>query len=48
MTDEKPQADKFRDMARELECDENEAAFEDKVRKVATAPKPSVPPADEA
>lgn len=37
---EKTQADKFRDMARELEADEDEAAFEDKVRKVATAPKP--------
>lgn len=35
-----PQADKFRDLARELECDEDEAAFEDKVRKVATSPKP--------
>ena len=38
--DDKPQADKFRDLARELECDEDEAAFEDKVRKVATTPKP--------
>lgn len=37
---ESPQADKFRQMARELECDEDEAAFEDKVRKVATVPKP--------
>jgi hypothetical protein len=37
---DKPQSDKFRDMARELECDEDEAAFEDRVRKVATAPKP--------
>lgn len=37
---ESGQSDKFRDMARELECDEDEAAFEDKVRKVATAPKP--------
>lgn len=37
---EKTQADKFRDLARELECDEDEAAFEEKVRKVATAPKP--------
>lgn len=36
----KPQADKFRDMARELEADEDEAAFEDKVRRVVTAPKP--------
>lgn len=38
--DTKPQADKFRDMARELEADEDEAAFEEKVRRVATAPKP--------
>ncbi len=29
------QTDKFRELARELECDEDEAAFEDKVRKVA-------------
>jgi hypothetical protein len=36
------QADKFRQLARELECDEDEAAFEDKVRRVATAPKPAV------
>lgn len=34
----KPQAEKFRDLARELECDEDEAAFEDKVRKVAKPP----------
>lgn len=41
MTDTpKPQADKFREIARELECDEDEDAFEEKVRKVATAPKP--------
>ena len=37
---ESSQPDKFLDMARELECDEDEAAFEDEVRKVATAPKP--------
>lgn len=38
MTDApKPQADKFRDMARELEADEDEALFEEKVRKVAKA-----------
>lgn len=37
---DREQADKFRDMARELECDVDEAAFEDKVRKVVTAPKP--------
>lgn len=40
--DHRIQADKFRDLARELECDEDEAAFEDKVRKVATAPKAEV------
>lgn len=36
----KLQADKFRDLARELECDEDEATFDEKVRKVVTAPKP--------
>lgn len=41
MTDEpKPQADKFRDLARELECDEDEERFEATVKKVANAPKP--------
>lgn len=42
MADAQPesQLDKFRDLARELECDEDEAAFEEKVRRVATAPKP--------
>jgi hypothetical protein len=37
--DTKPQADKFRDLARDLECDEDEAAFEDKVRKIAVPPQ---------
>lgn len=41
---DKPQADKFRYMARELECDEDEAAFDEKVRKVVTAPKPEAEP----
>ena len=40
MTDPKPQADKFRDMARELEADEDDARFEEAARKVATAPVP--------
>lgn len=34
-SDPKPQPDKFRDLARELECDEDEARFEEKVRRVA-------------
>lgn len=44
MTEPKSQPDKFRDLARELECDEDEAAFEDKVRRVASAPKPEAEP----
>lgn len=42
MDDPKSQADKFCDMARELEADEDEAAFEEKVRRVAIAPQPDV------
>ncbi len=38
------QADRFRRIARELECDEDEAAFEERVRKVATPPKPTTEP----
>ncbi len=34
------QTDKFRELARELECDEDEARFEATVKKVAKAPKP--------
>jgi hypothetical protein len=35
----KPQLDKFRDLARELEADEDPAHFEETVRKIA----PKVP-----
>ena len=38
--DATPQVEKFRDLARELECDEDEEAFKAKLRKVATAPRP--------
>ena len=34
------QNDKFQQLARELEADEDEAAFEEKVRRVVAAPKP--------
>lgn len=37
---DKAQPAKFRDMAHELECDEDEAAFGDKVRKMAIPDKP--------
>lgn len=46
--DDKDQSDKFRELARELECDEDEAAFEDKLRRVATpTPAPQKPKADD-
>ncbi|HRD45893.1 MAG TPA: hypothetical protein PLF78_05355 [Caulobacter sp.] len=38
--DPKTQADKFRDLARELEADEDEARFEETVKKIVQAPKP--------
>ncbi len=43
----KPQADKFKELARELECDEDEDAFKAAVRKVGTAPREPVKPKDE-
>jgi hypothetical protein len=36
---EKTQPDKFRDLARQLECDESEEAFKAKLVKVARAPR---------
>lgn len=35
LPDENPQSAKFADLARELECDEDEAAFDAKLREVA-------------
>ena len=34
---EKPQVEKFRDLARELECDDDEQAFDERLKKLATA-----------
>jgi hypothetical protein len=45
--DERPQLDKFRDLARELEADEDEAKFEDAMRRIAKAPPPGDPTDDE-
>jgi len=42
----KPQADKFRDLARELEADEDEAAFEETLRKIAKPAPTEKPLAD--
>jgi hypothetical protein len=38
--DEKPQIERFREMARELECDESEEAFDALLRKIAAAGPP--------
>lgn len=40
MADQKAQSDKFKDTARELECDEDEARWDARLRKVAQ-PKPT-------
>jgi hypothetical protein len=42
-TEAASQADKFRDLARELECDESEDAFKAVLKKVATAPRQPAP-----
>lgn len=45
MTDDpKSQLDKFKDLARELEADEDEARFEDAVRKIASKDRPMPEP----
>ena len=36
--DEKPQIEGFKDLARELGCDEDEAAFDRALRRIAQAP----------
>jgi hypothetical protein len=40
---EQSQIDKFRDLARQLECDEDEDAFRAKLKEVAKAPRPPAP-----
>lgn len=37
----KPQVDKFRDLARQLEADEDEARFEDRVRQIVGSGGPA-------
>jgi hypothetical protein len=45
---DKPQPDKFRDLARALEADEDSDRFEETVRKIAPkAPEPDPPPTPE-
>jgi hypothetical protein len=42
MTDDKTQLEKFQDLARELEADEDEARWDERLKKVA-AQKPHEP-----
>ena len=39
----KPQIDKFRDLARELETDDDEARFDERLKRLATAPREPKP-----
>ena len=43
----KPQSEKFKDLARELECDEDEDAFKAKLRQIAKAPPQHKSPHEE-
>lgn len=40
MTDTKPQLDKFKDAARELECDDDEQRFKERLGKLVKPPRP--------
>lgn len=40
----KPQIEKFRDLARELECDDDEETFAERVKKIASAPRAPLKP----
>lgn len=42
MNDQKPQVDKFKDLARELEADEDEAHWDERLKKVVKG-KPEKP-----
>lgn len=40
MNDKKTQAEKFKNLAREAGCEDDETAFEDKLRRIAGKPQP--------
>jgi hypothetical protein len=46
--DPRTQAEKFADLARELECDDDEAAFDERLKKLAKAPTEKKPPRPKA
>jgi hypothetical protein len=39
--DPRPQAEKFADLARELDCDDDDAAFDERLKKLAKAAPPA-------
>jgi hypothetical protein len=41
-TNDKPQSEKFKETARAIECDENEAAFRRRLKKLVSAPLASL------
>lgn len=43
MADDQSQSEKFKQAARELECDEDEARWDERLKKIA-AQKPTEPP----
>ncbi len=47
VSDSRSQHDRFVDMARELGCDEDEAAFVEKLKMIARAKSPAKKPAPE-
>ena len=38
--DKRPQSEKFKDLARELECDDDEKSFDERLKRVASPPRP--------
>jgi hypothetical protein len=48
LSSDKNQSAKFKEAARELGCDEDETAFEKRLRKIARAPAPVAKPAPKA
>ncbi len=46
MAEKKTQTDKFKEAARELECDEDEARWDERLRKLAKSKPETEKPAD--
>ena len=44
--DDKPQIDRFKEAARELECDDDEQRFKEQIAKLAKVARPAKPKPD--